>query len=167
MGAEAHVNTCYKHFYYFVTELNLIDRKELEPLVSVNTHLGREGQMVFFPLILTDYFLQKMCQFYFHYKQKKKGGGVRRLKDLRENVHWRAAVAAENGGGGAGKGRFSRGQGTGNLGGATATLPCHPRCGLDMGNHSTATTIAVLYVKLEITLTVLFSWVCRKCPPSV
>ncbi|KAM6289425.1 MOB kinase activator 3B [Aegotheles albertisi] len=35
MGAEAHVNTCYKHFYYFVTELNLIDRKELEPLVFV------------------------------------------------------------------------------------------------------------------------------------
>lgn len=34
MGAEAHVNTCYKHFYYFVTEMNLIDRKELEPLVS-------------------------------------------------------------------------------------------------------------------------------------
>ncbi|OXB63766.1 hypothetical protein ASZ78_013269 [Callipepla squamata] len=33
IGAEAHVNTCYKHFYYFVTELNLIDRKELEPLV--------------------------------------------------------------------------------------------------------------------------------------
>ncbi|XP_065261993.1 MOB kinase activator 3B [Emys orbicularis] len=32
MGAEAHVNTCYKHFYYFVTELNVIDRKELEPL---------------------------------------------------------------------------------------------------------------------------------------
>ncbi|MBN3315572.1 MKNK2 kinase, partial [Atractosteus spatula] len=34
MGAEAHVNTCYKHFYYFVTEFNLIDHKELEPLVS-------------------------------------------------------------------------------------------------------------------------------------
>ncbi|KAM9540352.1 MOB kinase activator 3B-like isoform 2-T3 [Salvelinus alpinus] len=33
MGAEAHVNTCYKHFYYFSTELNLIDRKELEPLI--------------------------------------------------------------------------------------------------------------------------------------
>ncbi|XP_073401634.1 MOB kinase activator 3A isoform X2 [Dendrobates tinctorius] len=32
MGAEAHVNTCYKHFYYFVTEFNLIDTKELEPL---------------------------------------------------------------------------------------------------------------------------------------
>ena len=32
---EAHVNQCYKHFYYFVTELNLVERKELEPLVSV------------------------------------------------------------------------------------------------------------------------------------
>uniref|UniRef100_A0A096MB78 MOB kinase activator 3A n=1 Tax=Poecilia formosa TaxID=48698 RepID=A0A096MB78_POEFO len=38
MGAEAHVNTCYKHFYYFVTEFNLTDHKELEPLVS-QTHL--------------------------------------------------------------------------------------------------------------------------------
>uniref|UniRef100_A0ABI7Z3N7 MOB kinase activator 3B n=2 Tax=Boreoeutheria TaxID=1437010 RepID=A0ABI7Z3N7_FELCA len=36
MGAEAHVNTCYKHFYYFVTEMNLIDRKELEPLVPTS-----------------------------------------------------------------------------------------------------------------------------------
>lgn len=34
MGAEAHVNTCYKHFYYFVKEFSLIDTKELEPLVS-------------------------------------------------------------------------------------------------------------------------------------
>uniref|UniRef100_A0A8C4TQA2 MOB kinase activator 3A n=1 Tax=Erpetoichthys calabaricus TaxID=27687 RepID=A0A8C4TQA2_ERPCA len=34
MGAEAHVNTCYKHFYYFVMEFNLIDQKELGPLVS-------------------------------------------------------------------------------------------------------------------------------------
>ncbi|XP_067846149.1 MOB kinase activator 3C-like [Heptranchias perlo] len=32
MGAEAHVNTCYKHFYYFVTEFNLTDERELEPL---------------------------------------------------------------------------------------------------------------------------------------
>ncbi|CAI9583245.1 unnamed protein product, partial [Staurois parvus] len=39
MGAEAHVNTCYKHFYYFVTELNLIDRKELEPLVRKSENL--------------------------------------------------------------------------------------------------------------------------------
>ncbi|CAH3025889.1 unnamed protein product, partial [Porites evermanni] len=35
LGAEAHVNQCYKHFYYFVTELNLVERKELGPLVSV------------------------------------------------------------------------------------------------------------------------------------
>lgn len=46
MGAEAHVNTCYKHFYYFVTELNLIDRKELEPLVSVES--GQKLQEIFF-----------------------------------------------------------------------------------------------------------------------
>ncbi|XP_078417025.1 MOB kinase activator 3C-like [Cetorhinus maximus] len=32
MGAEAHVNTCYKHFYYFVTEFELTDERELEPL---------------------------------------------------------------------------------------------------------------------------------------
>ncbi|KAK7099031.1 MOB kinase activator 3B-like [Littorina saxatilis] len=32
MGAEAHINTCYKHFYYFVTEYNLINKSELEPL---------------------------------------------------------------------------------------------------------------------------------------
>jgi len=31
---EPHINTCYKHFYYFVNEFDLIDRKELEPLVS-------------------------------------------------------------------------------------------------------------------------------------
>ena len=35
LGSEAHVNTCYKHFYYFVTEFGLIDTKELEPLVSM------------------------------------------------------------------------------------------------------------------------------------
>ncbi|KAM4641505.1 MOB kinase activator 3C isoform 2-T3 [Discoglossus pictus] len=32
VGAEAHVNTCYKHFYYFITEFSLIDHRELEPL---------------------------------------------------------------------------------------------------------------------------------------
>ncbi len=36
MGAEAHVNTCYKHFYNFVNEFSLIDHKELEPLVSIS-----------------------------------------------------------------------------------------------------------------------------------
>nr|CAB3263890.1 MOB kinase activator 3A [Phallusia mammillata] len=32
MGAEAHINACYKHFYYFVRNFNLVDRRELEPL---------------------------------------------------------------------------------------------------------------------------------------
>nr|KAG5702900.1 hypothetical protein BaRGS_034673 [Batillaria attramentaria] len=42
MGAEAHINTCYKHFYYFVQEYNLIDKKELEPLVgSHKVHMSR------------------------------------------------------------------------------------------------------------------------------
>uniref|UniRef100_A0A671QM58 MOB kinase activator 3A-like n=2 Tax=Sinocyclocheilus TaxID=75365 RepID=A0A671QM58_9TELE len=39
MGAEAHVNTCYKHFYYFVTELSLIDHKELEPLKEMTSRM--------------------------------------------------------------------------------------------------------------------------------
>ena len=28
------MNTCYKHYYYFVTEFKLVDQKEFEPLVS-------------------------------------------------------------------------------------------------------------------------------------
>ena len=32
---EAHINTCYKHFYYFVKEFGLIQSKEMEPLVSL------------------------------------------------------------------------------------------------------------------------------------
>ncbi|XP_021155765.2 MOB kinase activator 3C isoform X2 [Columba livia] len=34
MGAEAHVNTCYKHFYYFIKEFSLVDHRELEPLMA-------------------------------------------------------------------------------------------------------------------------------------
>ncbi|VDM16172.1 unnamed protein product [Hydatigera taeniaeformis] len=34
ISAEAHVNICYKHFYYFVTYFDLIDPKELAPLAS-------------------------------------------------------------------------------------------------------------------------------------
>uniref|UniRef100_A0A9R1SDE6 MOB kinase activator 3A n=2 Tax=Cyprinus carpio TaxID=7962 RepID=A0A9R1SDE6_CYPCA len=39
MGAEAHVNTCYKHFYNFVTEFSLIDHKELEPLKEMTSRM--------------------------------------------------------------------------------------------------------------------------------
>ncbi|XP_052264858.1 MOB kinase activator 3B-like isoform X3 [Dreissena polymorpha] len=40
IGAEAHVNTCYKHFYYFDTEFSLVDKKELEPLKISLEHIG-------------------------------------------------------------------------------------------------------------------------------
>ncbi len=30
------MNTCYKHFFYFVTEFNLVEKKELEPLVRLD-----------------------------------------------------------------------------------------------------------------------------------
>lgn len=32
LGAEAHINQCYKHFYHFITEFNLIEKRELNPL---------------------------------------------------------------------------------------------------------------------------------------
>lgn len=35
LGAEPHLNTCFKHFMYFVTEYRLIERKELEPLAEI------------------------------------------------------------------------------------------------------------------------------------
>ncbi|XP_014663821.1 PREDICTED: MOB kinase activator 3B-like isoform X2 [Priapulus caudatus] len=41
IGAEAHINTCYKHFYYFVTEFNLIERRELEPLKEMTEKICR------------------------------------------------------------------------------------------------------------------------------
>ncbi|XP_064176085.1 MOB kinase activator 3A-like isoform X2 [Anguilla rostrata] len=39
MGAEAHVNTCYKHFYYFVTEFNLMNHKQLKPLKEMTSRM--------------------------------------------------------------------------------------------------------------------------------
>eukprot|EP01113_Clastostelium_recurvatum_P032890 TRINITY_DN4287_c0_g1_i2.p1 TRINITY_DN4287_c0_g1~~TRINITY_DN4287_c0_g1_i2.p1 ORF type:complete len:213 (-),score=41.84 TRINITY_DN4287_c0_g1_i2:26-664(-) len=32
LGAEAHLNTCFKHIYYFMKEFNMIDEKNMEPL---------------------------------------------------------------------------------------------------------------------------------------
>lgn len=46
MGAEAHVNTCYKHFYYFIKEFSLVDHRELEPLVRMPWEQGGEGVRV-------------------------------------------------------------------------------------------------------------------------
>ncbi|XP_075229571.1 MOB kinase activator-like 3 [Lycorma delicatula] len=42
IGAEPHVNTCYKHFYYFVREFDLINPKELEPLKEMTAHICRD-----------------------------------------------------------------------------------------------------------------------------
>lgn len=39
IGAEAHVNACYKHFYYFVKEFDLVVSKEFEPLEELNFQL--------------------------------------------------------------------------------------------------------------------------------
>jgi len=32
LGAEAHINTCFKHFYFFVSEFDLVEEKDLAPL---------------------------------------------------------------------------------------------------------------------------------------
>lgn len=42
IGAEAHVNTCYKHFYYFVKEFDLINAKELEPLAEMTAKVCKD-----------------------------------------------------------------------------------------------------------------------------
>jgi len=42
IGAEPHVNTCYKHFYYFVREFDLVSSKELEPLKEMTAHVCHE-----------------------------------------------------------------------------------------------------------------------------
>ncbi|XP_035725223.1 MOB kinase activator-like 3 [Vespa mandarinia] len=42
IGAEAHVNTCYKHFYYFVTEFDLINTKELKPLAKMTAKICKD-----------------------------------------------------------------------------------------------------------------------------
>jgi len=43
LGAEAHLNTCFKHFIYFVHEFKLIDPKELEPLKDlIDSLMGKD-----------------------------------------------------------------------------------------------------------------------------
>jgi len=44
LGAEAHLNTCFKHFIYFVHEFKLIDPKELEPLKDlIDSLMGKDS----------------------------------------------------------------------------------------------------------------------------
>jgi len=45
LGAEAHLNTCFKHFIYFVYEFKLIDVKELEPLKDlIDSLMGKDAK---------------------------------------------------------------------------------------------------------------------------
>lgn len=39
---EAHVNTCYKHFYYFVREMDLVSPNELEPLAEMTARICKD-----------------------------------------------------------------------------------------------------------------------------
>ena len=44
LGADSHLNTCFKHFIFFVLEFELIDSKELEPLQElIDNMLARSG----------------------------------------------------------------------------------------------------------------------------
>jgi MOB kinase activator 1 len=44
LGEEAHLNTSFKHFIFFVQEFNLIDKKELAPLQElINTLTGEKA----------------------------------------------------------------------------------------------------------------------------
>lgn len=40
---ESHLNTSFKHFYYFITEFNLVEKKEMVPLSELIANLtGRD-----------------------------------------------------------------------------------------------------------------------------
>jgi len=39
IGAEAHINQCYKHFYFFINEFHLIEKRELNPLKEMTMTL--------------------------------------------------------------------------------------------------------------------------------
>ena len=45
LGADAHLNTCFKHFYYFTAEFDMIKEAELQPMASVVSKLkgGKEA----------------------------------------------------------------------------------------------------------------------------
>lgn len=47
IGAEPHVNTCYKHFYYFVTEFQILNEKELEPLKEMTRRICTDRFEIF------------------------------------------------------------------------------------------------------------------------
>ena len=46
LNAEAHLNTLFRHFYFFVVEFHLLSEKDLEPLadlikkICIHTHVS-------------------------------------------------------------------------------------------------------------------------------
>jgi len=44
LGEEAHLNTCFKHYYYFIMEFNLVDKKELAPLEDLIHNLTKNDK---------------------------------------------------------------------------------------------------------------------------
>ena len=45
LGEEAHLNTCFKHFVFFVVEFDLIEEKELAPLKDlIDSFIGITGK---------------------------------------------------------------------------------------------------------------------------
>ena len=40
LGEEAHLNTCFKHFYLFINEFNLVDKRETAPLQELIDNLA-------------------------------------------------------------------------------------------------------------------------------
>eukprot|EP01092_Planopodium_desertum_P001558 TRINITY_DN12377_c0_g1_i1.p1 TRINITY_DN12377_c0_g1~~TRINITY_DN12377_c0_g1_i1.p1 ORF type:complete len:225 (-),score=25.50 TRINITY_DN12377_c0_g1_i1:67-741(-) len=42
LGEEAHLNTCFKHFYYFIEEFDLVEKRELAPLSDLITNLTKK-----------------------------------------------------------------------------------------------------------------------------
>lgn len=46
LGEEAHLNTCFKHFYYFITEFSLVEKNEMEPLSELITTLTSKDHQV-------------------------------------------------------------------------------------------------------------------------
>lgn len=47
LSAEAHLNTCFKHFSMFIKEFDLVDAKELQPLAHlIDNLIGPAGAAV-------------------------------------------------------------------------------------------------------------------------
>jgi len=43
LGEEAHLNTCFKHFFYFISEFKLVEKQEMAPLQDLIDNLIGKG----------------------------------------------------------------------------------------------------------------------------